>query len=249
VKLITLMAVGLLAVVRGGAQERQIWTARYALPPGGSVAVENVEGSIQVEGWDRSEVLATVVKTGLGQEAHPEDVRIAVESRPRSLTLRTLYPGQSEQPVRVDYRLRVPRQVRLEGLQTVEGDITVRGIEGSVEAHTLNGNIEQTEISGGIVARAINGNIAVALRALPDRSTPVSLETLNGHLYLALPPHANADLQLSTVAGRIESDYALSASAVPGDGSWTARLGQGGVLIRLRTVRGDVRVTESEPLL
>jgi hypothetical protein len=238
-----------LAALPVGAQEQQVWSARYPLPPAGVVAVENVQGDIDVEAWDRAEVEVVAVKTALGLGANPDDVRIEVESSSRALTLRTLYLGQADEPVRVDYRLRVPRQVRLERLRTVEGSITVREIEGSVDASTLNGNIEQRNTSGSVVARAINGNVAVSLRALPERAAPVQLDTVNGHIFLSLPARANADLQLSTVAGRIESKYVFAVSEVPGDTSWHTRLGRGGVQVRLRTVRGNIRVTESEELL
>jgi hypothetical protein len=231
------------------AQEQQVWSARYPLPPGGSVAVENVQGDIDIEAWDRAEVEVVVVKTALGLGANPDDVRIEVESTGRTLTLRTVYVGQAAGPVRVDYRLRVPRQVRLERLRTVEGSIRARGIEGSVDASTLNGNIEQRDISGSVVARALNGNITVSLRALPERAAPVQLDTVNGHIFLALPAKANADLQLSSVAGRIDSKYVFAVSELPGDISWHTRLGRGGVPVRLRTVRGNIRVTESEELL
>ena len=37
---------GLLAGAPAVAAEQQVWTARYPLPPGGSLAVENVQGNI-----------------------------------------------------------------------------------------------------------------------------------------------------------------------------------------------------------
>jgi hypothetical protein len=227
----------------------RVWATRVPLPPAGSVVVENVQGDIAVEAWDRAEVEVAVVKTPTGPSANPDDVEVEVESQGRSLTLRTLYPKQSEDPVRVDYRLRVPRQVHLDRLQTVEGSITVRAVEGNVNAHTLNGNIEQRGVSGSVVARAMNGNILVAMRALPGRKGAVQMDTVSGHLFLVLPSRADADLQLSTVSGRIDSNYPLTVSEVPGDNSRRARVGRGGVPVRLRTVRGNIRVTESEELL
>jgi hypothetical protein len=243
------VAVGLLAAMPVAAQEQQVWSARYPLPPAGIVAVENVQGDIDVEAWDRAQVEVVVVKTSLGPYANPDDVRIEVESTGRALTLRTLYLGQAGEPVRVDYRLRVPRQVRLERLRTVEGSITVREIEGSVDASTLNGNIEQRNISGKAVARALNGNVAVSLRALPEPAAPVQLETVNGHIFLSLPSGTNADLLLTTVAGRVDSRYTFTVSDVPGDTTLRTRLGRGGTAVRLRTIRGDIRVTENEELL
>ncbi len=108
---ILLVAVlGLLAGAPAAAEEQQVWTARYPLPPGGSLAVENVQGNIWIEGWDRAEAEITVIKTTQGQGGRLDDVRVAVERGEGSLTIRTLYGVGSAEPVRVDYRLRVPRQ-------------------------------------------------------------------------------------------------------------------------------------------
>lgn len=222
---------------------------RYPLAPGGTVAVENIQGDIAVEGWERAEVEVAVVKTAVGPGADPESVRIGVEFGRNGLTFRTIHPGESREEVRVDYRLKVPRQVRLDRLRTLEGSILVRDVEGAVDARTLNGSIQQTGVSGSVLARTVSGDVLVSLRALPDPLQPILLETVNGNVELLLPPQPGADLQLSTVAGRIESRYAFSASSTPGDTSYRARLGPGGPLVRLRTVRGDIRVSEQEDAL
>ncbi len=242
------MALVLAAGLPASALERRVWRARYALPPAGRVAVENVQGDIRVEAWDHPEVEVTVMKTALGPESRLDDVRIAFEFGDQALTIHTVYAGESGEPVRVDYRLRVPRQVRLEGLRTVEGNIIVQNTEGPVDARTLYGNIVQADVAGRVVAHAINGNIAVSLRASPDAAAPSALDTVNGNLDLVLPPRADADLELSTVAGRIEGSYVFVASNVPGDSTRRARLGRGGPLVRLRTVRGNIRVAKRQIL-
>jgi len=233
----------------GGASGERIMVARYPLQPAGSVTVENIQGDIHVEAWDLAEAEVAVVKQALGAAPNPDDVHIEVGSDDQKLTLRTVYPRPPLHPVRVTYRLRVPRQVRLERLSTLVGSVRVRDIEGVVAARTLNGSIEGMNLTGGVIARAINGSIAVSLRALPEGAAPVHMETVNGHLSLGLPARANADLQLSTVAGRIEGNYAFNVSEVPGDASWRTTLGRGGTEIRLRTVRGNIQVRELEEVL
>ena len=240
---------GLLAVISASAREQRGGVAYYPLSPGSRVAVENVHGSIRVEGWDRAEVEVAVIKTFMAPGAHPEDVVISVEQGEGELRLRTMYTVPLSLPARVDYRLRVPRQVKLKGLRTLEGDITVRNIEGSVDARSLRGDIDQANVSGAVDARTINGNIAVSLRALPDAATRLSLETASGNLFLRLPPGANADLEMSTTAGRIEGNLPRAASVTPGDGALRTRLGRGGTPVRLRTIRGNIRVVEEEETL
>lgn len=239
-----ILVVSVLAALPAAAARQESWTAQYPLPAGGQVEVANVQGSIQVEGWDRSEVELTVIKT----PADPAggDVHILVEPGRNSLRVRTLYPGPTELPVQVDYRLRVPRQVRLDELRTVNGDILVRDVEGMVQAHTLNGDIEETGIAGSVVARTVNGDVSVRLRALPDAGGRLELDAINGDLTLLLPAEADADLELSTVAGQIESRLLFVAGGPEDDTALRAHLGRGGVAVHLRTIRGSIRVGSSE---
>ncbi len=240
------MVLTLLAGRQALALEQRAWTASYPFPAAGRLAVENVQGNIQVEGCECDRVELTVVKTATGPYSRLDDVRIAVGFGDGSLAVRTVYPPDSGQPVRVDYRIRAPRRTRLEGLRTVQGDIRVFGVEGWIDARTLFGNIEQVNVAGRVEAHSVNGKIAVSLRALPARGTPLRLDTVNGDLELVLPARADADLELSTVSGKIEGDYYLTVSDAPGDHTRRARLGRGGTQVRLRTVRGNIRVSKSQ---
>ncbi|MBI4466167.1 MAG: hypothetical protein HY656_01900 [Acidobacteria bacterium] len=242
-----LLALGVAAVPAAGAPQ-QMWTANYPLASGGQVEVINIQGSISVEGWDRAEVELTVLKTGV-QELGQSDVSIAVEPRPNALRVRTVYLPGAESSIQVDYRLRVPRQVVLEALHTVNGDIVVRDVEGAVEAHTLNGDIEETGVAGSLVARTLNGDVRVSLRRLPEPGGRVQLESVNGDLTLRLPADAAADLELSTVAGRIESPLLVETRSPGSDTRLRTRLGRGGIPILMRTIRGSIRLAASEGLL
>ncbi len=233
----------------GGGTGERIFVKRYPLRAAGSVTVENIQGDISVEAWDRAEAEVTVMKDSLGVAANAAEVRIDAVADGARLELRTLYPLRSDDPVRVSYRLRVPRQVRLERLRTVVGNIRVRNIEGSVDARTLNGSIEEINITGGVTARTLNGNNAVTMRSLAGQSAAIHLDTVNGHLFLGLPGEASAALSLATVAGRIDVNVPLKVSDTPGDTSWKANLGQGGTPIRMRTVRGNIHVAQSEEVL
>jgi hypothetical protein len=225
--------------------ERQ-WEKRFALSPGGHVSVVNVHGSILVQGWDRSEVEATVAMRSEGATDQLDDVQVAVEARNGAVTFHTLYPAGLDTPVRVDYQLRVPRQVRLDELSTLQGDIVIQNVEGSLEAHNLHGNIEGINVAGSVLAHALTGNILISLSALPDRRLPFQLGTVNGNVDLVLPAQANANLELSTVAGRILGNYPFQVSSVPGDSTRRTQVGEGGVRVELRTVRGNIRVSQHE---
>lgn len=224
----------------------RIWEKRFELPPGGHVTVVNVHGSVLVEGWDRSEVEATVAMRSAADTDRLGDVQVAVEARPTEVTFHTIYPPDVDTPIRVDYRLRVPRQVRLDELSTLDGNIVVRDVEGVVQARNLHGDIEGLNVSGSVVAHALTGNVMISLRALPDPRLPFTLATINGNVDLLMPAQANADLELYTVAGNIAGDYLSQVSSTPGDSTRHVHLGSGGAHIELRTVRGNIRVGQRD---
>ncbi|MFZ0961151.1 MAG: hypothetical protein WAO35_09615 [Terriglobia bacterium] len=223
------------------ATER-VWEKRFELPPGGHVSIANVQGSILVEGWDRAEVEATVAMRSDAPTDQIDDVQIAVEARRGSVAFHTLYPGGLDTPIRVDYHLRVPRQANLDEVSTLEGNIVVHDLEGTLNARNLHGDIEGINVSGSVVAQALAGNILISLRALPDPRLPFALATINGNVDLVMPAQADADLELSTVAGSIMGNYPFQVSSVPGDSTRRAQVGTGGVRVELRTVRGNIRV-------
>jgi hypothetical protein len=236
----------LLTALTASASGQQVWSASYPLSSSGELVLENIHGQILIEAWDRAEVEITALKSTTGNALDLDGVQVKVDAQPARLVLRTFYLGQTEAPVRVDYRLRVPRQVRVENAATVEGDIYFSQLEGTLQAHTLNGNITGAALGGAVAFKATNGDVSVAFRGLPAEGETVRLETLNGNIHLTLPEKADADLAMQTVAGKIETPGVLPAKANPADRVVRLRAGRGGTEILLRTVRGNISVTEQE---
>jgi len=244
--LLLMLALGLFVWTKPALATERVWEKHFALPPGGHVRVVNVQGSVLVEAWDQAEVEASVAMRSQTPTDQIDDVQVAVETRDGAVSFHTLYPAGLDTPIRVDYRLRVPRQVHLDELSTLQGDIVVHGVEGAIEAHNLHGNIEGIDVSGSVVAHALTGNILISMRAMPDPRLPLQLGSINGNVDLILPPDANADLALSTVAGNIAGAYPFQVSSTPGDSTRHAKVGSGGVQVELRTVRGNIRVGKRE---
>ena len=244
--LLAALVAGMVALPRPARGAQRVWQKSFELPAGGSVSVVNVHGSVLVEGWDKDEVEATVAMRSDAPTDQLDDVRVAVEASAGGVAFHTLYPSGLDTPIQVDYRLYVPRQVRLDELSTLQGDIVVRDVDGAIEAHNLHGDIEGINVSGSVVAHALTGNILISLRALPERCQPFQLATINGNVDLVMPAQANADLELSTVAGNIVGDYPFQVSSTPGDSTHHAQVGAGGLRVELRTVRGNIRVGQRD---
>ncbi len=239
--LILLGAVGL-ARFPSFATTEQVFEQTYPLPSGGHFVLDNVNGSVQVEGWDREEVEVTAVKTAQNDPHDVDRVRIEVETQPGEVDVHTRYPEGEGAGVAVEYHIHVPSRVLLGSVHTVNGSLLVRGIDGGGELRSVNGDVEVLESSGRFNAKTTNGNLRLELRQLADGG-PMNLETVNGSVELGLPWDARADLNMRNMNGETYSEVPVTSTvALPGSRAFHGRLGHGGGAISLRTVNGGIRL-------
>jgi hypothetical protein len=226
-----------------GFASNQTFHRTYPLTEGGSFLLENVNGSVQVEGWDKDEVEVRAVKTAASDPHDLDRVTIEVDSEPGQVTVRTRYPkGGEGVEVAVDYHIRVPYRVLLGSIGTVNGSVTVRGVEGAGELRSVNGNVEVLDSSGRFSAKTTNGNLRLELHRLLDGG-PMNIETVNGSVVLGLPSDARANLKVLNMNGDFYSELPVTSTAgSPAARAFRARLGTGGGDISVRTVNGGIRL-------
>lgn len=213
----------------------------YPLQPGGSVELQNVNGSVEIQGWDRNEVEVHAVKTAKQKESDLERVYIDVDSKPDSLSITTRYPQNEGVEVAVDYTIHVPHGARLEHLGTINGTLRIAGVELVGDLHTVNGNIEVFEAGGSVHAHTTNGNVRLELAHLRDKNGAVA-ETTNGSLVLAVPSDTQADLEARCLNGNFYSELPIAMESSQKPREIHGKLGHGGVPIHLRTVNGGIRL-------
>jgi hypothetical protein len=219
----------------------------YPLTAGGSFALENVNGSVQVEGWSREEVEVSATKTGRSDPRDAEQVKIQVDSAPGHVAVHTYYPKGEGAEVAVEYHVHVPYRVLLGSVETVNGSVSVRGVEGGGELKSVNGNVEVVDSSGRFSEKTTNGNLRLELRELLAGG-PMNLETVNGSVFLGLPSGARADLNVLAMNGEFYSELPVSSKVgSPAARAFHAKLGTGGGEISVRTINGGVRLVVQHP--
>jgi hypothetical protein len=220
----------------------------YPLAAGGSFALENVNGSVQVEGWSRDEVEVSAVKTARSDSRDLEQVKIEVDhSHPGQVAVHTRYPQGEGAEVAVEYHVRVPYKILLGSIETVNGSVTVRGVEGGGELRSVNGNVEVFDSSGRFSEKTTNGNLRLELHELMAGG-PMNLETVNGSVVLGLPEGARADLKVLAMNGDFYSELPVtSAASKPAARAFHAKLGTGGGEISVRTINGGIRLVVQRP--
>src|SRR3984893_8965462 len=64
----------------------------YPFQPGGSFELQNVNGTVEIEGWDRDAIEVHAVKTAKSKESDLDRVSIEVDAKPRAVSVVTRYP-------------------------------------------------------------------------------------------------------------------------------------------------------------
>ena len=223
------------------ARTSQNFQQTFPLSSGGSFTLENVNGSVHVDGWQKQEVEVKAVKVAAHNAKDAYDVKIDVQSAPQRVDVRTKYPQGQGAQVSVEYHIRVPYRVLLAGIVTVNGSVVVRGVNGSGELRSVNGNVEVVDSSGRFNEHTTNGDLRMELRKLPD-GKPMAMETVNGSVSLGLPADAQADLRMLSMNGDLYSDLPLQSQGTLSARSFQGKMGAGGGEVSVRTINGGVRV-------
>ena len=213
----------------------------YPLQPGGTFELQNVNGTVEVQGWDRNEVEVHAVKTAKQGETDLERVSIEVDARPNAVSVTTRYPQNEGVEVAVEYTIHVPHDVHIEHIGTVNGTLRISGLDNVEDLHTVNGDIEVFEAGGNIHAHTTNGNVHLELAHAPDKSGATA-ETTNGSLVLAVPSDLEAELEARCLNGNFYSELPITVESSQRPREVHGKLGRGGAPIHLRTVNGGIRL-------
>jgi hypothetical protein len=237
----------LLIALPGFANTDQLFDKVYPLSSGGNFQLDNINGSVQVEGWDRDEVEVSAVKTSQNGPADLDQVQIDVQSLPGHIAVHTLYPTTAGNGVTVEYHVHVPQRVLLAAVKTVNGSVSVRGVEGGGDLRSVNGDVRVTDSAGRFSAKTTNGNLTLQLHHVTD-GAPMDIETVNGSVVLTLPSNTRANLKVQNMNGDFSSELPVTSATAPSTlGAFRARLGTGGGEISLRTINGAIHLVRERP--
>ena len=211
------------------------------------VEVNEVDGTINIEATDSSQItMDATVRTRVPGKANEENqgfFRSEIDGD-------TLTIGRKEQhrwgmhwglhdDYFVTYNLRVPSTVSLE-LQTVNGKIDTRGVDGETRATTVNGVVDiVTSGTSEVEARAVNGIIrAHFVRDFHG----ASFKTVNGRVIATLPPTASFTGDFTQVNGDVEAAFPLNIHSHPGSRRVSGEVNGGRYSLHIVTVNGDIKV-------
>lgn len=246
--MITLFLIGLAFNV--GAWSKTVqeeFHQTYSISPSCRVELDNINGDVKIQVWDRSEVQVNAIKYG-ETERDLAQTNIRVDADSDSIAIRTEYPHSivwsGNNSVNVEYTITVPKNARLDAISLVNGNLEITGVSGTVSAATVNGGLRALDLSGEMKLSTVNGSLNVAFTLL--NIPRVSLSSVNGSLELKLPSNVDAKINASTVNGSISNEFGLTVDK----GRWVGEdlsgvIGGGRTRIDLGNVNGKISILKN----
>lgn len=249
---------------------KETFLKTYPLQAGGELRVENTNGGITVEAWDRNEVRVEAVKQVKGPSAEKareamKALRIEVRPSAGAIEILTRYPRKgdglfdwlsgSNVNMSVTYKIKAPREL-VANLQSTNGGVRLVGTRGRAELTTTNGGVSVEDVEGNLRLRSTNGGLTVVDAAgtldgvttnggitahLTEVDGDISLRTTNGGVTLRLPESLRATVDIATSNGGVHSDLAVEGGQKTRR-SLTGDINGGGGKLFVRSTNGGVRL-------
>jgi len=232
----------LLVVLPASGEVTQEFHRTVPLAANGHVSLSNINGDIEITGWERNEVQIDAVKSAPDQQ-RLDNIRIEVNNTSDSVEITTRYPEHlfHNNPGSVHYMLRVPQNARIDQIKLVNGSLEVQKIAGEVHADLVNGKLRASDLAGEADLATVNGPIEADYTSL-NNVREIQLKSVNGAIRLLLPQSPNADVSARAVNGGISTDFPLTVKGHFVGKSMTGTLGNGGVHIELNNVNGSIHI-------
>lgn len=258
-----------------GVEEKETIQRSFSfLDPSGPkrVEVDNLNGSIEVVGYEGHDIQLVVSKTVMAEsgeraQAAGREVKLDISQEANTIHLYVDGPFRCKDrsvnyrgwdhygyKVNFDFQLKVPPETSL-CLKTInEGEVKVRNTAGNFDIDNVNGGAEMLEISGPGRVYALNGEVKVAFKKNPQASCYFG--SLNGDVEVSFRQGFSADLRFKTFNGSVYTDFPVTylPSSAPAreshkgkyvyksDAFFGVRIGSGGPEMKFDAFNGDIRI-------
>jgi hypothetical protein len=199
-------------------------------------------GSIRVHGWTGADIRVKACIQAAARtdgEAQALASQVAIAEGPGMV--RASGPSSHDRSWwSVSYEVWVPNAANVK-MEANNGSIGVDQVRGQIRFHTQNGSVRLNDVGGDVEGATTNGSVTVELAGAGWSGSGMHVETTNGSVRLSLPENFSARLEVSTVNGRVHTDFPVTVSGeIQKNMSFV--LGSGGPTIEARTVNGSVHI-------
>ncbi|MFN0109280.1 MAG: hypothetical protein ACKVZH_10545 [Blastocatellia bacterium] len=233
---------------------------KFKLGAESTINVNNVNGPVTVETADTDTVEVLIVRSAKTKEDLQNYRKVRIEEEGRQLNVniendrKSLFSSLGKIPEgHQRVILKIPRKMNFSSYG-VNGAVTLGEIQGRVELNNINGQIKAARLAGQTQMGNVNGGIDATFAPLIGKGLEVY--EVNGNVDLRFEGQVNANLSAGNIIGRLnydlpgvqanDDDSKRNQYEDFGRGRLEARIGAGGVKLRISSVNGNVNLLKAE---
>lgn len=154
-----------------------------------SVRVNNIAGSITVQGWNNNQVQVTGTLS--------DDVTLEFHGSADDLEIRAVYPNNSSNHAEADLTIHVPVASRV-SVNTVSADIRASGLSGRAQLESVSGDVTLDSHDSDIGVRSVSGEVTITGSA---SGAHVFGHSISGDVKIG---SVDGDVQAESVSGTVK---------------------------------------------
>ena len=236
------------ATALADVSEELTWS--FELADGGRIVLENINGDVEVTGGDGKQVEIIAVKRA-GSQEYLDGIEIEIEHSADTIRIETRHPDSGIKRMfswggdgsgSVHYTLKVPAGANLDGVESVNGDVSIAGVDGVIRAGTVNGAVTVSDIASDANLETVNGSVNASFRRLGGQQK-ANCESVNGKVTVTLPADTSASVTAETINGGINGDdFGLKVNKGFIGRDLEGEIGDGSARLSLDTVNGAIKI-------
>ena len=222
-----------------------------------SLSVDNIGGSVVIQGWDQSFLRVKYVKSAPSQE-HLENLEVTIDKSDNRLSLRRT-SKTSRSRGSVSFEIWAPRGLTTVAAESVSGNIQLlemgsdvsqklSTISGSIftdnsadlSVHSVSGSVECSFSGANLKADTTSGRITARIMRVEPRGS-VEINSVSGSVNIYVFPELDADANIRTVSGSIDSEIPIALTSTKRN-RLEGTIGEGGLPFSISTVSGSIRI-------
>lgn len=253
-----LAGVGLCFVqISASAQEFKQHVSKQFTLQKGVVAIYNISGSINVQGYAGDKVIMEIDETISADDQatleqgkkefklafdQKQDTVMAYIAEPYDSRPHSWYNRDNDRRIHYGYNLeftvKVPFGLDLRVSTVNNGHITVKDVYGALKVNNVNGPIDIVNAKSTTEAHTVNGAVTANYLKIPTDAS--SYKTINGEVKVTYPASLAADLEFKSMNGQFYTDFP-NAEVMPGKVVKTQSKNNSGTVYKL-SKNSDVRI-------
>ena len=222
---------------------KETFSRKEMFSPTGKIVLENVNGDIDIQTWDRNEILVEGEKSAKSDE-ELKLIDLTIDLKESNAAIKVRLPkraGFSNNTIRasVSFKITVPATVSLDKIAVVNSSVRIKDMRGSVNAESVNGGVHAHNLAGNVKLETVDGEIVAEVSSV-SADQKLSFQTVNGSITVKLPANTGADTHASVINGSIDCDFPLTVQGRIGK-KLSGKIGDGRARLSAESVNGSIR--------